>query len=292
MKDFMEWKPVKQAMNWKISKLIRWFLAYIKPMNISNHGAYTSFFLIMSVFPLLVILFGVLGFTSVGLEDVVDLVSQFVPQTFMSMVEKVLLSAYANTSVSVLSISILTALWSAGHGIYGLIVGLNAVYGLKEDRNYFVTRGLSMVYTLLFVIVLVLTLVLHVFGNTLVDYLRMTTDPVVQFIMDILDLRFFLLLFLQTALFTAMYSALPNRHNSLKESLPGALLSAIGWLTFTDGFSIYVDYFPKYDNVFGSVYAMALAMLWLYFCISIIFYGGVLNRFLMEKQDLREIWNS
>jgi uncharacterized BrkB/YihY/UPF0761 family membrane protein len=32
------------------------------------------------------------------------------------------------------------------------------------------------------------------------------------------------------------------------------------------------------------VYTLALSMLWLYFCLSILFYGGALNRLLMEKE--------
>ena len=141
-----------------------------------------------------------------------------------------------------------------------------------------------MLYTFLFLVVLILTLVLHVFGNTIIDYLRMTTNPLVNFLMDVVDWRFLLLLALQIALFAAMYAFLPNRRHGLKESIPGALLAAFGWTVCSALFSIYVAYFPNYANVFGSLYAAALAMLWLYFCICIIFYGAALNRALMERR--------
>ena len=65
--------------------------------------------------------------------------------------------------------------------------------------------------------------------------------------------------------------------------MPGALLTALGWLTFSDLFSVYVEHFQNYANIFGSVYAAALAMLWLYFCVCIIFYGAALNRYLKER---------
>ena len=118
--------------------------------------------------------------------------------------------------------------------------------------------------------------------EAVVDYLRMATNPALQILMDVVDLRFVLLLVLQTALFTAMYAVLPNRRNGLKESLPGAVLTAFGWLTFSDLFSLYVEYFRNYANIFGSVYGVALAMLWLYCCTCIIFYGAALNRWLMQ----------
>ena len=48
---------------------------------------------------------------------------------------------------------------------------------------------------------------------------------------------------------------------------------------------MYVELFAGYTNVYGSVYAVALSMLWLYCCLSILFYGGALNKLLMEKED-------
>ena len=96
-----------------------------------------------------------------------------------------------------------------------------------------------------------------------------------------LDLRFFLLIIVQTAFFCGIFMVFPNRRNHLLDSLPGALLSSIGWLVFTDIFSVYVEHFPNYANIYGSVYAVALSMLWLYFCLSIVFYGGALNYYLM-----------
>ncbi|MBQ7416390.1 MAG: YihY/virulence factor BrkB family protein [Oscillospiraceae bacterium] len=274
MKGILTWKPVV----W-----LRRTLAWFKPMNISLHGAYTGFFLVLSVFPILVVLFCLLGYTSLGSEEVMALAAGVLPDALEPLAEHIIQGAYENASAPVLSVSILTALWSAGQGMRGLLLGLNAVYGMKEDRSYFVTRGLSALYTFLFLVVLVLTLTLLVFGSLVLDYLRMTTNPFWLFVLDVIDLRFFLLLFSQTMLFAAMYAALPNRRNPIRRCLPGALLTSVGWLTFSNLFSAYVERFPSYANVFGSVYAAALAMLWLYFCVCIFFYGGALNRYLMER---------
>ena len=78
---------------------------------------------------------------------------------------------------------------------------------------------------------------------------------------------------------------LPNRKNRFSDSLPGAILASVGWLIFTQLFSLYVEHFGGYSNIYGSVYAVALSMLWLYCCLSILFYGGALNRLLMEREN-------
>jgi membrane protein len=164
--------------------------------------------------------------------------------------------------------------------MYSFVTGLNAIYEVKENRGYFRTRLISMGYTLAFLVVLLLTLVLHVFGG---DLLRMLQKlPISEFLLNLLDLRVFLLLVLQTALFCTMFMVLPNERNRLGESIPGALLASIGWQVFTNLYSVYSQKFTSYASIYGSVYVVALGMLWLYFCICIVFYGGVLNK-IMEK---------
>lgn len=270
--------------NWKAVQWGRKISVFLAPMGIRVHAAYTSFFLILSVFPLLVLLFGLLGYTSLGLEEVMALVSQLLPEALVGAAEKIIAGAYENTSAMVVSVSVLTAVWSASRSFLGLMEGMNAVYGLTENRSYLHTRGISAVYTVLFLAVLVLTLVLHVFGTMILDFLRMTTNPLLMALMNLIDLRGLLLMAIQVLLFTAMYVVLPNHHNSILQSLPGALLASLGWIGFSKLFSLYVVYFPNYANIFGSVYLAALGMLWLYCCISIVFYGGALNRYLMKRK--------
>jgi len=183
----------------------------------------------------------------------------------------------------VVSLSALTALWSAGRGIYGLQSGLNAVYGLCETRSWLHKRLLCTAYTFLFLLVLLLTLVLHVFGNTIVVFLRLRAGFWAW--IDYSNLRFFLPVLAQTFLFSAVFMFLPAKRHGFRRSLPGALLSSFGWSTVSGLFSLYVAHFPSYSNIFGSVYAVALAGFWLYICVSIVFYGALLNRILSPAEN-------
>lgn len=251
-------------------------------LHIPIHAANTSYFLILSVFPALVLILGILSYTTLDVHNLLGLLEGFLPGALLPEAEFLIINTYENTSKTVVGISAVTALWSSSRGIYGLLTGLNAIYRVPENRGYWRLRFISVCYTFGFLLVLLLTLVLHVFGTGLVRFLSESSLPFLRFLTSIIDLRFFLLVFLQTALFTAMFMVLPNRKNTLGDSLPGAFLSSIGWLIFSHLFSLYVEHFPAYGHIYGSVYAVALMMLWLYFCISIVFYGGVLNYLLME----------
>ena len=255
----------------------------IADMHIPLHAAYAGYFIILSIFPALLLILSLLRYTGLQVENLVDLIGDFMPAALMDTVEELVYSTYQSSSGAVVGLSAVTALWSASRGIYGLLRGLNAIYGVSEDRNFLFTRGISVVYTFVLFLVLLLTLVLHVFGNSLIGMLTMVDNAVLIFLIDLIDLRFFLLLIVQSLVFTFMFMALPNRRNRFMSSLPGGVLSSLGWLVFSDIFSIYVENFQNYSNIYGSVYAIALAMLWLYCCMSILFYGGALNRYLMEK---------
>lgn len=262
----------------KIQKLAR----YLADQNVPLYAANASFFLILSVFPMLVVLLALLRYTGIQVENLTDLLSGVVPGSLMPMVKRLVLSAYVSSSATVLSVSALAALWSASRGMYSFLTGLNSIYKVQENRGYFRTRILSVAYTFAFLIVLVLTLVLHVFGSDLLQHLSFL--PIPQFLINLLDMRMIVLLVLQTALFATMFMVLPNERNRFTDSLPGALLATIGWQVFTNLYSVYNQKFTAYASIYGSVYVVALGMLWLYFCICIVFYGGILNLKLQKSK--------
>lgn len=261
----------------------------VKQMHIPLHAAYAAYFLILSVFPALLLVLSMLRYTGLTVEDLLWLMEDFLPQPLMDMAEDLVYGIYQHSTGTVVGVAAVTALWSASRGIYGLLRGLNAIYGVSEDRGYLYTRGISVVYTFLFFLVLLVTLVLHVFGNTIIGMLTMVDNKLLIFLIDLIDLRFFLLLVLQSLIFTLMFMALPNKRNRFLDSLPGGMLSSLGWLVFSDLYSIYVEHFSNYSNIYGSVYGIALSMLWLYCCMSILFYGGALNRYLMEKPQEKNV---
>ena len=259
----------------RLQQFVRWALH----LNIPLYAANACFFLVLSVFPMLLLVLGILRYTPLEAGTLTSLLADVMPDPFAEKAQQLILSTWDTVSGMALSVTAVTALWSAGRGIQGIITGLNAVYGVREDRGYLRKRLISMVYLLLFLLVLVPTLGLHVFGTELLELLGQM--PVLR---SLVDLRFFLLLFLQTGVFTTMFMVLPNRRNALRSSVPGGLLASAGWLIFSDLYAVYVEKFARLTNVYGSVYALALAMLWLYCCMIIVFWGGALNRFLTEDR--------
>ena len=257
----------------------------VQALHIPLHAANACYFIVLAVFPALVLLLGLLRYTPLEVERLGELLYGILPEALAEGAEELILLTYDNTSGTVVGVSAATVLWSSSRGIYGVLTGLNSIYGVSENRGYFQTRLLSVLYTVAFLLILLLTLGLHVFGTGLLMMLEQMADPFLLFLTEMIDFRFVLLLILQTAFFATMFMALPNRKNHLLESLPGAVLASFGWLVFSNLYSVYVEHFAHLTNVYGSVYAVALSMLWLYCCMSIVFYGGALNALLSRKKS-------
>ena len=155
----------------------------VRQLQIPLYAANACYFIMLAVFPALLLLLGLLRYTPLEVEWLGELLSGFLPEALVAPAEELILLTYDNTSGVTLGLSVVTTLWSASRGIYGMITGLNGVYGARENRGYFHVRFLSVVYTFAFLLVLLLTLGLHVFGTGMLEAFP-----------ALINLRFFLLL--------------------------------------------------------------------------------------------------
>lgn len=256
----------------------------ISSMQIPVYAANACYFLVLSIFPLLLIVLSLVPYLPYSAKDLLDLLEQVVPSALMGTVESLIVSIYYNSSGAVLSLSAVVTVWSASRGIYGILTGLNHIYGVREDRSYLYTRGISFVYTFVIILLVVLTLLLQVFGPTIMEWFSWMESPVTDLINQIIDVQFVWMLLVQIVVFTAIYMMFPNRRNRFWDSWPGAVIAAVGWQGFSKGFSFYVERISA-TNIYGSLYTVALGMLWLYCCMSIILFGGGVNRLIQQLQQ-------
>ena len=53
--------------------------------------------------------------------------------------------------------------------------------------------------------------------------------------------------------FLLIYKFLPNRRTNLERQIPGAVFAAIGWMIISWIFSVYVDVFQGFSDMYGSL---------------------------------------
>ncbi|MDY5576051.1 MAG: YihY/virulence factor BrkB family protein [Lachnospiraceae bacterium] len=258
-------------------RLINGFMERLKEDHVGAYASQAALFMIMALFPMLILLLNVLQYTPVTEEFLLDIMMNIMPDSFKNLAGSVIRDVYQSSSGTLLSISIIFTIWSASKGILALIRGFSNITHTKENRNYIVLRLIASVYTVLFVLGIVLTLVLMVFGNSLLGLIS-RHFPIVYDVADgLISHRILYVPILMTLLFVFMYRLVPNGRRSLISYLPGAVFSSVGWLTFSFFYSYYVDHFSNLSYSYGSLTMIVLLMLWLYICMYIIFIGAEIN---------------
>ncbi len=255
-------------MVWRIIVRLRFFAEKCREDNISAFAAQSAFFIVLSLIPFIMLFISLVQYTPVTEGMILGMINRVMP-TYISPFLIGIIHEMYNKSVGIVSIAAITAVWSAAKGIQYLMGGLNRVYDIEETRNWVFLRFRAILYTLILVIVIVASLTLMVFGNSL-QYLIVQYLPIVSDItQEILKLRSLILLAILSLFFAALFRLLPNRRTSLKSQIPGSIMAAVGWSLLSFGISIYVDYFNGF-SMYGSLTTIILLMLWLYFGIYIL----------------------
>ena len=265
-------------------RLLRAFTRKLRDDSISAFAAQAAFFTILSVFPFLMFLLTLLNYLPISVTGLQDFILDIFPSVVSSVITDLLEEIRVQATGTILSVSVLAALWSASRGTLAIVRGINAVYGHKEQRNYFRLRAISALYTLVFAVLLIFTLVLLVFGNQVYHFIVSHIPLLGDTAFLILSMRPLIIMLLLTFFFLLLYMVIPSRKVKFFHALPGAVLSAGGWLGFSFLFSFYIDHMGRFSRIYGSLTAVAVCMLWLYFCMYILFIGAEINLILSHPR--------
>ena len=255
---------------------------------VSSHhtGAYAAqaaYFFVLSMIPIILLLLTMVQFTSLTKDYIMNAVLQVFPTTVEGLIESIVDQVYSQSG-TIIPITVLVALWSAGRGVLSITNGLNCVYESRETRNYVYLRIRASLYTVIFLVAIILSLVLSVFGNRIAIMLNQHFPVLVRLIDTVIRSRTLITLCILTLFWDTVYKYLPNRKNigktTMKKQLPGAIFTACAWQVFV--FSIYLDIFTGFTTMYGSLTMIILIMLWLYMCMYVILLGGEVNALLQR----------
>ncbi len=242
---------------------------------ITVYSAQASFYIIISVFPFVMLLMSLVGFiVPISSETVIGWINTICPEAIRPTVVS-LANELFEKSISLISVTALTAIWSASRGIAALERGVKRVYRTRKNPNFIIDGLMSIIYTLMFMALIFVTLILQVFGTLIGELI----DKVVHFsLADAILIKGIFSFALMTLVFQLMYYFFNKRQTKFNKHLSGAAFSALGWILFSNFYSIYIENIANYSYIYGSLTAIVLLMLWLYFCVIIFLIGAEINK--------------
>lgn len=261
--------------------LIRRVVSQIGEDEVLGRAAELSYYLVLSLFPLLIALTALLGtLAGVGSQlraDLLGYLDQVVPPAAMKVITRTLNEIVAASGGGKLSLGLLATLWAASSGMVAIMSALNRAYGVKESRPWWKARLVSIGLTLALLVLAPLAVAALLYGGRLGEALDEQLGLTVvatawAWLHWPLALSFLLLLF------SFVYYFAPNVEvRRWKWVVPGALLGVGLWLGVSFGLRIYLEHFDTYSKTYGSLGAVIVLLLWLYLTGAAIMIGGELN---------------
>lgn len=252
--------------------------------NLSVYAASSSFYLMLSLVPFLVLL--VQLFRLLPDVTIQDFISKgYLPPFLTSFLDFLINEIEGTISPAVISVTALAALWAAGKGTSSIRVGLLSATDRQDNRGYLRGRIFGSIYVVLFLIVLAASMILLMFGRFLTQWLRSLLPQLSDLIFFFIDMRPVAEGAFLFGLFLLLYHFIDKRR-SWRYALPGAVGTTIGWMAFTGGFSLYLSYSGGMSALYGSMAAIVVILLWLYVCMEILFLGAEANEILWQRKNI------
>jgi membrane protein len=254
-------------------------------------AAALSYYFILSVFPALILLSGVIGL--MPLPDlfgaVLVFMARLLPQDAMRLIHSVLGDVLASNHGTWLSLGLIGTLWIVSSAFDATIEALDIAYDVQDSRPIWKTRLLALGLAGLSGGLLLVALGVLIVGPRFGEWLA------AQFLLSKVFLLMWPFLHWGIAIsfaiiaVEAVYFFAPNVKQRFAASLPGAVFSVTFWIGMSYLLGIYFRHFAHYNRTYGTLGGFIAMMTWLYWTSFVLLVGAELNAELAKESKQGEI---
>jgi len=269
-----------------MKKTINQFKLLMENINISGiseHAASCAYYTILAFIPLIILILTLTKYFGIDESFFIYVLEGMIPGDILNEAVISIVKEVQSKSVGTITISALVTLWSAGKGFFALCKGLSEAYDVEYENKFMQFRLRALLSTIIFIIAVVLSLLLLVFGNRINTFLKERFNLFSKLINLILNSKILISVISLTTILTIMYRFIPKHKYRLKNQIPGAVMAAIACNVISLFYSIYVDVFTGFSFMYGSLTTIVLAMMWVYGCMYSILLGALINKLISNK---------
>ena len=250
-------------------------------------GAYAAtcaYFLMISFVPLLMVFFAFSEAVGYDTSTLVRGLESIVPAGLKDYIETIIREVTSRTFAYV-PLSIIILIWSGAKVFHALSNGLNVISRVRETRGWFFLRFRSMLYVLLLLAFLGAAIMLSLFGQSISGQVEEAIPASGEFLMFLYSFRSIFGYVGLIILFLLLYTLLPNCRYTFRSQFPGALIVSTVWMFISYLLTLYYEHNQNFNDIYGSLTGIVLAMIWLYFCCYFLLFGAELNRAIYEDPE-------
>ena len=229
-------------------------------------AAQLSYYFFLSLFPTLLAL---VAFASLfPLRSLTDEVTRFLapiaPQQVLELIREQMVAIGKQENTGLLSIGLLTALWSASAAMGAVVNAMNRARGTQETRAWWKVRLVSLLLTIGLAVFVLVSISLILAGPQAADLLTrwFGLDAVFAWIWKIVQWPIAFAL-VATGV-NLIYHYAPDSKRRWRWFTPGSLVATALWFVGSLGFRLYVVSVSTYEGTYGTLGGIIVVLLWFY----------------------------
>ena len=256
----------------------------------SRAAAALSYFLILTLFPLLVCVNYFIGLFHLDLENLLQSLDQILPAEALAVIQDYLGYVSESQSRALLLASLITILISASAGLRTLLAAMDDLHGASDPRP-FRRAVFSVGLSALFLLTIYLSVVVIFTGEW---FFWLLEEQLPRYMIEHIPLsalsglwrwmRYLLLFCFVLLLVLIIYRAgTPRQVMRTRILLLSSLLAALAIAAASAVFSWFIGMSSRYALVYGSLASLIILLVWLYLCGNILLLGAVVGRVLENR---------
>ena len=278
-------KATRISKYWQEHKgLLFYFIRRVRREQIQVVAGYLSYVCLMSLVPLVVVMFSVM--TAFPLfAELQHSIEQFVYQNFVPSAGDVLqqyLTGFVDNASKMSAVAISFLFVAALLLISTIDTTFNKIWRVTDKRR-------SITSFAMYWMVLTLGPILVGASIVLSSYIVSLVEVDEYDLLGLFDVFLRLLPLLSSIIaFIILYIAVPNKAVPFKYALSGAIVAGVLFELAKKAFALYITAFPSYQVIYGALAAIPIIFLWVYVSWIIVLTGALITVSLQEHRMLKE----
>ncbi len=274
-------------------RTMKLMLVHFFDHNVGQNAAALAYYLLFSLFPLLIFISNFLGLLDLNVFGITQALQQVLPQDAVGIIENYLDHITHTSSYTLMVFSLVFSVWFPMRAVQGLMTDVRHAYGQGNPKHLLPYIGRQLVFTVVFLIGLVLTLLFSILGRQVIstinsflpeDFLKLS-----GYLLGAWQyLRFLPVGLMMMATVGTLYVVSLDERPRIKSILPGLLLASGLWLIVSIGFSFFVENFNHYSLIYGALGAVIVLLIWLHLTAMILILGAEFNAALQKIKNENE----
>lgn len=250
--------------------------------HVARDSAALTYYLLFAIFPMLIFLNNLVGMLAFDIEGLLTQLARVIPRDVIDLLEQYLLYVSRVSNRTLMWFSLVFSIYFPYRAANALFLSVRKAYGAGMPTHFLRFQLRVLIYTLLLIVTLVLSLVVAVVGNRVLDFVSGYVYLSDTAIRVWTSFRFVLLGAVLFGIIALLYALALDERNVRRGILPGVLASLAVWIALSLLFSLYVERASRYSLIYGSIGGVIVVLLWLYLTASSLIMGAEFNSVLLR----------